>query len=222
LLGVQLLGVGAVIVWVVVTMSIAFLLVKKTMGLRVTEREEIEGLDSSEHSLASSYADFVCVGATDLTLPGMTVGGGFSAPKDAVPAPLESSIRVVEEEAGDNKTKYTKVQILTNPNRFEALKNEMEKIEVTGMTVTQVLGCGTQKGRTKYYRGVEVGLKLLPKIQVDIVVTKVPVAEVVAAARKALYTGNIGDGKIFIYNVEDVVRIRTGETGYDALQIEGY
>ena len=112
------------------------------------------------------------------------------------------------------------MQILTNQSRFEALKNELEAIDVTGMTITNVLGCGTQKGRGRYYRGVKVGIQLLPKIQVDIVVSKVPVQTVIDAARRALYTGNIGDGKIFVYNVEDVVRIRTGETGYDALQIE--
>jgi Amt family ammonium transporter len=222
LLFVQVTGVVSVIVWVTVTMIITFAVINKTIGLRVTEREELEGLDSSEHNLASSYADFVCVGASDLTLSGTSV---ITHPVEtAVPVAVAaepSTIRVVEETDKHSKAKFTKVQILTNPGRFDALKTEMEKIEVTGMTVTQVLGCGTQKGRSMYYRGVEVGMQLLPKIQVDIVVTKVPVAEVVAAARKALYTGSIGDGKIFIYNVEDVIRIRTGETGYDALQIEG-
>jgi Amt family ammonium transporter len=212
LLGIQVLGVAAVAAWVVVTMFIVFKLIDAVVGLRVGEQEELEGLDSSEHNLASSYADFVCIGS----MPAVSLSAGaLSGPVDvesAVPAFVKQS---------QPGAKLTKVQLFMNQNRFETLKDEMEKIGVTGMTVAHVLGCGTQKGKSKFYRGVEVGMQLLPKIQVDIVVSKVPVADVVAAARRALYTGNIGDGKIFIYDVEDVVRIRTGETGYDALQIQG-
>ena len=116
------------------------------------------------------------------------------------------------------ENKITKVEILAKQSKFEKLKKAMNDIGVTGMTVTQVLGCGTQKGAPEYYRGVEVDMQLLPKIQVEMVVSKVPVADVIDAARKALYTGHIGDGKIFVYDVEDVVKVRTGETGYDALQ----
>lgn len=210
LLGIQALGVASVFAWVVVCMLIVFFLIKKTVGLRVEETAELDGLDSSEHNLASSYADFVYVGASVIE----TVPAVKADVETAVPVELKKSV-------GHEDKKFTKVQILTNESRFEPLKEEMEKIQVTGMTVSHVLGCGTQKGANKYYRGVELGMQLLPKVQVDIVVSKVPVADVIAAARRALYTGNIGDGKIFVYNVEDVVRIRTGETGYDALQIEG-
>lgn len=206
LLGVQALGVFAVAAWVALTMALVFLLVKKTVGLRVSEREELEGLDASEHNLASSYADFVYVGSGALPV------SGVSPVEAAVPVELRVSEHV--------DAKYSKVQIVTNESRFELLKAELEAVGVTGMTVSHVLGCGTQKGKGRYYRGVELGIQLLPKVKVDIVVSKVPVSEVVAAARRALYTGNIGDGKIFVYKVEDVVRIRTGETGFDALQIE--
>ena len=209
LLGVQCLGVVSVIAWVVVTMPAVFYLIKKTVCLRVSEHDELEGLDISEHNLASSYADFVFVGGT------------YTAPVSAASSvPVETAVPVELKMSSNADAKFTKVQILTNESRFEALKSELEKIGVTGMTLIHVLGCGTQKGKGRYYRGVELGMQLLPKIQVDIVVSKVPVQEVIDAARHALYTGNIGDGKIFVYNVEDVVRIRTGETGYDALQIE--
>jgi len=207
LLGVQCLGVVSVIAWVAATMSVVFLVIKKTVGLRVSRHEELEGLDICEHNLASSYADFVYSGAAIIE-----PDGGSVSVETAVPVELRAS--------SNSNASFTKVQILTNQSRFEALKNELEAIDVTGMTITNVLGCGTQKGRGRYYRGVKVGIQLLPKIQVDIVVSKVPVQTVIDAARRALYTGNIGDGKIFVYNVEDVVRIRTGETGYDALQIE--
>ncbi len=211
LLGVQILGVAAVAAWVAVTMFIVFHIIKAVVGLRVSEQEELEGLDSSEHSLASCYADFVCVGST----PSVAIASG-SVP---TPVAVETAVPAFVKQSKPG-AKLTKVQIFMNQSKFEALKEEMDKIGVTGMTVSNVLGCGTQKGKSKYYRGVEVGIQLLPKMQVDIVVSKVPVADVVAAARRALYTGNIGDGKIFLYDVEDVVRIRTGETGYDALQIE--
>ena len=116
--------------------------------------------------------------------------------------------------------KLSKVTIVCSQTKFEQLKSAMNDIGVTGMTVTQVLGCGVQKGRTEYYRGVPLSMNLLPKLQVDMVVSKVPVSQVVESARKALYTGHIGDGKIFVYGVENAVKVRTGETGYDALQGE--
>ena len=205
LLGVQCLGVFSVVAWVSVTMTIVFLLIKKTVGLRVSEHDELEGLDISEHKLASSYADFVYA---------PSVPGAFApVALDAAPAELRSSAKT--------DAKFTQVRILTNDSRFELLKDELSKLGVTGMTVTHVLGCGTQKGKGRYYRGVELATQLLPKVQVDVVVTKVPVQDVIDAARRALYTGKVGDGKIFVYAVEDAVRIRTGETGYDALQIDG-
>lgn len=205
LLLVQLLGVCSVIVWVAVTMTIVFKVIKATIGLRVTRDEEVEGLDISEHHLASSYADFMYTSYP--VVPSTTI------------APVEQAVPVELKESSQADATFTKIQIITNENRFDTLKTELGKIGITGMTLTHVLGCGTQKGKDRYYRGVAIGFELIPKIQLDIVVSKVPVEDVVNAARKALYTGNIGDGKIFIYNVSNIVRIRTGETGYDALQI---
>ena len=221
--GIQCLGVLSVIAWVAVTMTIIFTVIKHTIGLRASAQEELEGLDIHEHGLPSAYADFVQ--NTNMT----SVSG-----KSAYPAPaVESSdkkatidqavpVQVVSAPSGISASdiKLSKVTILCNQAKFEDLKSQMNEIGVTGMTVTQVLGCGIQKGRTEYYRGVEMSMNLLPKIQVDIVVSKVPVCQVIAAAKRALYTGKIGDGKIFIYNVENVVKVRTGEEGYDALQGE--
>lgn len=218
LLGVQALGVVSVIVWVAITMTIVFFIIKKTIGLRVSEHEEIEGLDSTEHNLASSYADFVST--TALTsgvyapVPAAAAGKKAGVPVDeAVPVFLRTTDSHPE-------AKLSKVEIIMNQGRFEALKDAMEEIGVTGITVTQVLGCGTQKGVTKTYRGVPIGMQLLPKMKAEIVISKVPAAQVIRAAKRALYTGNIGDGKIFVYDVENVVRVRTGEEGYDALQGE--
>lgn len=221
--GIQCLGVLSVIAWVAATMTIIFTVIKHTIGLRASAQEELEGLDIHEHGLPSAYADFVQ--NTNMT----SVSG-----KSAYPAPtVESSdkkatidqavpVQVVSAPSGISASdiKLSKVTILCNQAKFEDLKSQMNEIGVTGMTVTQVLGCGIQKGRTEYYRGVEMSMNLLPKIQVDIVVSKVPVCQVIAAAKRALYTGKIGDGKIFIYNVENVVKVRTGEEGYDALQGE--
>ncbi len=208
----QLLGVAAVAAWVVVTISITFFIIKKTVGLRVSKEEEIEGLDIHEHGLVSAYADFMpAVGSmSDVE----TVVSSTTPVQEAVPV---TKVKVEKEGSGH---KITKVEIITRQSKFEALKAAMNAIEVTGMTVTNVLGCGIQKGITEYYRGVPVEMNLLPKVQVEIVVSKVPVDLVIQEARKALYTGNIGDGKIFVYDVEDVVKVRTGETGYDALQGE--
>jgi Amt family ammonium transporter len=211
---IQCLGVASVILWVVVTMTIIFTVINKTVGLRVSEAEEIEGLDPTEHGLPSAYADFV----TSTSLAG-AVSHGTAAP--AAPVETAVPVRVAPRAAADDgRAKLTNVTILCSQSRFEALKAAMNQIGVTGMTVTQVLGCGIQKGRTEYYRGVEMELNLLPKIQVEIVVSKVPVEQVISAARAALYTGRIGDGKIFVYDVENVFKVRTGEEGYDALQGE--
>ena len=211
LLGLQLLGFVSVAAWTAVTITILFLVIKATIGLRASREEEIKGLDITEHGLTSAYAGFE-VSTTDLTFDASdfeTVG--TAKMEDAVPA-------VVQKSAGSDDKKITKVEILMKQERFEKLKKAMNDIGVTGMTVTQVLGCGTQKGAPEYYRGVAMEMQLLPKIQVEMVISKVSPVDVINAARKALYTGHIGDGKIFIYDVEDVVKVRTGETGYDALQ----
>ena len=211
LLGLQILGFVAVAAWTAVTITILFLVIKSTIGLRASREEEIKGLDITEHGLTSAYAGFE-VSTTDLQFDASDFEEvGSAKMEDAVPA-------VVQKSAGTDDKKITKVEILMKQERFEKLKKAMNEIGVTGMTVTQVLGCGTQKGAPEYYRGVQMEMQLLPKIQVEMVISKVSPMEVIEAARKALYTGHIGDGKIFVYDVEDVVKLRTGETGYDALQ----
>ena len=211
LLGLQILGFVAVAAWTAVTITILFLVIKSTIGLRASREEEIRGLDITEHGLTSAYAGFE-VSTTDLQFDASDFEEvGSAKMEDAVPA-------VVQKSAGTDDKKITKVEILMKQERFEKLKKAMNEIGVTGMTVTQVLGCGTQKGAPEYYRGVQMEMQLLPKIQVEMVISKVTPMEVIEAARKALYTGHIGDGKIFVYDVEDVVKVRTGETGYDALQ----
>ena len=211
LLGLQILGFVAVAAWTAVTITILFLVIKSTIGLRASREEEIKGLDITEHGLTSAYAGFE-VSTTDLQFDASDFEEvGSAKMEDAVPA-------VVQKSAGTDDKKITKVEILMKQERFEKLKKAMNEIGVTGMTVTQVLGCGTQKGAPEYYRGVQMEMQLLPKIQVEMVISKVSPMEVIEAARKALYTGHIGDGKIFVYDVEDVVKVRTGETGYDALQ----
>ena len=211
MLGVQALGVVSVMAWVAVTMTIVFTLVRKTIGLRVSKEEEIAGLDVMEHNLTSSYADFMPTVLAG-TEGALAVQASTSSPTAAsIPAPAKPS-------TPDVGHKMTKVVIITRQNRFEALKVAMQEIGITGMTVTQVLGCGMQKGTPEYYRGVPLEMTLLPKVEVEIVVCKVPVRTVIETAKRVLYTGHIGDGKIFVYDVENVVKVRTGEEGYDALQ----
>ena len=212
LLGIQTLGIIAILAWTVVTMTLTFFIIKKTVGLRVSKEEEIKGLDSTEHGLASAYADFLpAVESLDYGYE-----EAVNVPGDV---PVAEAITVKKMPTFDDGTpKLTKVEIICKESRFEALKAAMMDIGITGMTVSHVLGCGVQKGKPEYYRGVQVEANLLPKIQVDIVVSKVPVRSVIETAKKVLYTGHIGDGKIFVYDVENVVKVRTGEEGYDALQ----
>ena len=198
---VQLLGVACVGLYVAVTMTIIFKILDMLFGLRVSEKEEIKGLDMEEHGLLSSYADFMPTGAVEA---GVTTTYVTPAVKEASkPA---------------SPVKLTKVVIITSQTRFEALKLALDKLGITGMTVTKVLGYGIQKGQKELYRGAEVAAHLLPKVKLEMIVSAIPVADVVNTAKQVLYTGKYGDGKIFIYDVEDVVKIRTGETGYDALQ----
>jgi len=212
LLGIQTLGITAILAWTAVTMTITFLIIKKTVGLRVSKEEEIKGLDSTEHGLASAYADFLpAVESLDY--------GYEEAVNVTGDVPVAEAVTVKKMPSfDDGAPKLTKVEIICKESRFEALKSAMMDIGITGMTVSHVLGCGVQKGKPEYYRGVQVEANLLPKIQVDIVVSKVPVRSVIDTAKKVLYTGHIGDGKIFVYDVENVVKVRTGEEGYDALQ----
>ncbi|MPM50706.1 hypothetical protein SDC9_97449 [bioreactor metagenome] len=219
LLGVEALGVISVMAWVAIVMTIVFLLIKKTIGLRASAEEEILGLDITEHGLESSYADFMpTVERADLiTDPTVPI---VPMKKNATPIDQAVPVQIVSSGTTASDVKMTRIDILIKQSKFEALKETLNQIGVTGLTVTQVLGCGMQKGRVEYYRGVEMEMNLLPKVQVTIVVAKVPVREVIEAAKKVLYTGNIGDGKIFVYDVENVIKVRTGEEGYDALQDE--
>ena len=212
-LGIQALGVLAVGTWTVVTMFIVFKAIKAIFGLRASKEEEMIGLDLTEHGLISSYADFMPAVVENASLddvPDTQITGD-------VPVVAAVPVQVAEgTSTGENK--ITKIDIILKQSKLEALKTAMDEVGITGMTVSQVLGCGIQKGKAEYYRGVAVEMNLLPKMKVEIVVCKIPVETVVQAAVKALYTGHIGDGKIFIHNVEDVVKVRTGERGYDALQ----
>ena len=218
LLGTQALGVVCVAAWVAVTMIVTFTVIKKTMGLRASAEEEILGMDATEHNLPSSYADFMPSAASIKEIQkqgakaGVDVTGSVPMSK-AVPVSIKSG-----SSAGEN-SKLTKLSIICKPEKLESLKNALNAIDVRGITITNVMGYGTQKGQKSYYRGVERDdVQLLPKVKAEVVVSKVPVETVVNAAKAALYTGNIGDGKIFVYDVENVVKVRTGEEGYDALQ----
>jgi Amt family ammonium transporter len=209
-LGVQLLGVASVAAYVGVAMIAVFTVIKRTVGLRVAEDEEMSGLDITEHGLASSYADFMPVSGI----------AAYTQPEDR-PAPIEIAVPVVDRatKPAPGDVNITKLSVVMQQSRFELFKTAMQKIGVNGMTVTQVLGYGMQKGSSdEYYRGVAIDPQLLPKIKVEIVICKVPVDLVVETAKKTLYTGRVGDGKIFIYDVENVVKVRTGEEGFDALQ----
>ena len=214
--GLQLIGFLAVAAYATVMMIITFAVIKKCHGLRVTEEEELAGLDSTEHGLPSAYPDFV---------PAVDKYTSFSVSEPVVAVtgdtPEAEAIPVKKVPTfTEGMPKMTKVEIICKESRFDALKNAMMGIGITGMTVSHVLGCGIQGGKPEYYRGVQVETNLLPKVQVDIVVSKVPVQSVIDTAKRALYTGHIGDGKIFVYDVENVVKVRTGEEGYDALQDE--
>ena len=214
--GLQLLGFVTVAAYAAIMMIITFTVIKKCHGLRVTEEEELAGLDSTEHGLPSAYPDFV---------PAVDKYTSFSVSEPVVAVtgdtPEAEAIPVKKVPAfTEGMPKMTKVEIICKESRFDALKNAMMGIGITGMTVSHVLGCGVQGGKPEYYRGVQVETNLLPKVQVDIVVSKVPVQSVIDTAKRALYTGHIGDGKIFVYDVENVVKVRTGEEGYDALQDE--
>lgn len=212
LLGKQALGVLTVGAWTAVTMTLVFFIIKKTNGLRVSREEEIKGLDATEHNLPSAYADFMPF--TALT-SGSTAETVTSAPKVSV----EQAVPVESYTA--DSSKLTNIVMVFNPSKFEEMKAAMNEIGVMGMTVTNVMGCGVQKGHIRKYRGVEIEeMNLNPKMKLEMAVSSVPVAKVVDTARKILYTGNIGDGKIFLYDIEDVVKVRTGEHGSDALQGE--
>ncbi len=207
----QLTGIGAVALWTAVTMTIVFLIIKHTIGLRVSEEEEIVGLDKLEHGLESAYAGF----AMDVSFDprhNMLPSNELETSHDI---PLNSPIL-------NEKTSslLSKVVIITRPEKLEVLKRAMDGIGITGMTATHVSGCGIQRGQTSYYRGAKVNMQLLPKLKIEIVVSDIPVEKVVNVAKKVLYTGHPGDGKIFVYDVENVIRISSGAQGQKALKYE--
>lgn len=210
-LGIQLVGFLAVAAWTTVMMILTFTLIKKTNGLRVSRDEEIKGLDATEHNLPSAYADF---------MPAVAYASSDMPEVAAPSAPVEKAVPVETYTVSESPA-LSKVVMIFNPAKFEMIKEAMNSIGVTGMTVTNVMGCGVQKGHIRKYRGVEIEeMNLNPKMKLEMVVSAVPVEKVIESARRVLYTGNIGDGKIFVYDVEDVVKVRTGERGYDALQGE--
>lgn len=212
-LGIQVLGVLSVAVYVAVIITVVFLALKHTIGLRAKAEDEIAGLDVSEHGLLTAYAGFSML--PDTIVEDVDTNTVFTTGD----VPVAEAIPVKKVPAfEDGIPKFTKVEIICKESRLEPLKAAMMDLGITGMTVSHVLGCGVQKGKPEYYRGVQIEANLLPKIQVEIVVSKVPVRSVIETAKKVLYTGHIGDGKIFVYDVENVVKIRTGEEGFDALQ----
>ena len=218
-LGLQLAGFASVAAWTTVMITISFLVIKATVGLRVSEEEEIVGLDSCEHGLPSAYAGFSIMDISNTMTMDVNENTdlGVSDYDSASSFQKKAAVNVVK--APEMlATGIYKVVIIAKLSRYDHLKKAMNDLGVTGMTVTQVMGCGVQKGAGEMYRGVEVDATLLPKVKVEVVVSKIPVDSVIAAAKKALYTGHIGDGKIFVYNVDKVVKVRTGEVDMDALQ----
>ncbi|MBP1918020.1 ammonium transporter [Youngiibacter multivorans] len=217
LLGVEAIGVFSVIAWVTVSMTIIFTLINKTIGLRASREDEIMGLDISEHGLETAYADFVS--SDYVNTFALTATGKEEPVTGTVPIDKALPVQILTAKTSTaSDIKFTKIEIIMKQNKFEALKNALDKVGITGMTVSNVLGYGLQGGRTEFYRGIEVETHLLPKVKVEIVVSKIPVRTVIDIVKKVLYTGNIGDGKIFIYDVENIVKVRTGEEGYEALQ----
>ena len=217
-LGLQLIGFAAVAAWTAVTITITFFVIKAIFGLRVSEEEEITGLDATEHGLPSAYAGFSIMDISNTMTMDINANTnlGVEEYEEATPAMKDASVKVAM--APDLTTGIHKVVIIAKLSRHDKLKKAMNDLGVTGMTVTQVMGCGIQKGAGEMYRGVELDATLLPKIKVEVVVSEIPVEKVIEAAKKAIYTGHIGDGKIFVYNVDKVVKIRTGEEDFAALQ----
>lgn len=218
LLGLQILGVVSVCAWTAVTITLTFLMIKATVGLRVSEEEEIVGLDACEHGLPSAYARFSIMDVSNTMTMDVNENTdlGQDSYVDASEAQKEAAVKVVNTAVA--ATGIYKVSIISRLSRYDQLKKAMNDIGVTGMTVTQVMGCGVQKGAGEKYRGVEMDATLLPKVKVEVIVGNIPVDKVIEAAKKALYTGHIGDGKIFVYNVDKVVKVRTGEEDLDALK----
>ncbi len=217
LLGTQLMGMFAIIAFTVVTITITFYLIKLIFGLRVTEEEEIVGLDATEHGLPSAYAGFSLMDISNIMDENENTDLGVEEYDQASPAQVDAAVKVAQAPIA-SATGIYKIVIVAKLSRYEKLRRALNELGVTGMTMTQVMGCGIQKGAGEMYRGVELDATLLPKVKIEVVVSKIPVQQVIETAKKTLYTGHIGDGKIFVYNVEQVVKVRTGEEGFAALQ----
>ena len=220
LLGIQFVGFLSVAAWTTVTMIAVFMAIKAIMGLRVSEEEEITGLDATEHGLPSAYAGFSIMDISNTMTMDVNENTdlGEGEYEKASASKVDAAVKVVDTTAMMPATGISKVVIIAKLTRYDHLKKALNELGVTGMTVTQVMGCGIQKGAGEMYRGVEMDATLLPKVKIEVVVSKIPVESVIEVAKKALYTGHIGDGKIFVYPVEKVVKIRTGEENYEALQ----
>lgn len=219
LLGIQLLGLLSVAAWTLVTITLTFIIIKALVGLRVSEEEELQGLDPVEHGLASAYSGFSILDVSNtMTMDiNQNTSLGASDYEMASEAQKNAAISVVKQTSAADADIH-KVVIITRLSRYDKIKNALNELGVTGMTVTQVMGCGIQKGSGEMYRGVEVDATLLPKVKIEVVVSKISVDSVVDTAKKTLYTGHIGDGKIFVYSVDRVVKVRTGEEDFAALQ----
>ncbi|MBO5523717.1 MAG: ammonium transporter [Roseburia sp.] len=217
-LGLQLLGVITVGAWAAVCITITFVIIRATVGLRVTEEEEIIGLDATEHGLSSAYAGFALMDISNTMTMEVNENTDLGESEYETASEAQKNAAVKVEAMPVSSTGIYKVVIISKLTKYDHLKKAMNELGVTGMTVTQVMGCGVQKGAGEKYRGVEMDATLLPKVKVEVVVSKIPVEKVVEAAKRALYTGHIGDGKIFVYDVAQVVKVRTGEEGVAALQ----
>lgn len=217
LLGTQIIGIVSVCAWTAVTISIAFLLIKATIGLRVTEEEEIVGLDGPEHGLTSAYAGFSMMDISNTMIMEENENSDLGQEDYEAASDVQKKAAVQVHKAPDLATGMHKVVIIARLTRYDKLKRAMNEVGISGMTVTQVMGCGIQKGAGERYRGAEIDATLLPKMKVEVIVGNIPVDTIIEAAKKALYTGHIGDGKIFVYNVDKVVKIRTGEEDFAAL-----
>ena len=219
LLGLQLLGFASVAAWAAITITIVFFVIKAIFGLRASEEEEIVGLDATEHGLASAYSGFSIMDVSNTMTMDVNENTslGVEDYNEASEVQKNAAVKVAQVPMA-SATGIYKVSIIAKLSRYDHLRKAMNDLGVTGMTVTQVMGCGIQKGAGDMYRGVEMDATLLPKVKVEVVVSKIPVEDVIEAAKKALYTGHIGDGKIFVYNVDKVVKVRTGEEDFAALQ----
>ena len=222
-LGKQFGGMFITAAWTVVTIFIAFSIIRATVGLRVSEEEELMGLDATEHGLPSAYAGFSIMDMSTTMMMSVNENTNLGADSydEASEAKRNAAVQVIRTDGAGIPavdTGISKVVIIAKLSRYDALKRAMNDLGVTGMTVTQVMGCGIQKGAGERYRGVEIDATLLPKVKLEVVVSAIPVDDVIAIAKKTLYTGHIGDGKIFVYPVNRVVKIRTGEEGVAALQ----